>query len=59
MNEKQPRPKDTVDEKTIESNLKKMDYPASEDIMRQAEEVDVNQLGNVDKQAFTEKQLTE
>lgn len=48
-NKVQPRPKDSSDEKTIEENLKRMDYPANEDIMRQNEEIDVPNLGEVDK----------
>jgi hypothetical protein len=48
--QKQPLPKDTVDEQIIEDNLKKMDYDPKEDIMRQGEEVDAD-LENTDKQA--------
>jgi hypothetical protein len=55
-NQTQPRPKDTVDEKTIERNLEKMDYDPKEDIMRQDEEVDAD-LENSDKQASSAEQL--
>ena len=57
-NKIQPRPKDSADEKTIEENLKKMEYDPKEDIMRQNKEVDAD-LGTTDKQAASANQLAD
>jgi hypothetical protein len=37
-----------ADEKTIEKNLKEMDYPASEDITKQSDELE-GDLGNTEE----------
>jgi hypothetical protein len=46
------KPVGGADEATIEKNLEKMEYPASEDIMQQNEAVDAD-LQEMDKQTPT------
>ncbi len=42
------QPIGAADEKTIEKNLKEMDYPPSEDITKQSDEVEED-FGNTDE----------